>query len=93
MTIWRVNLQERDRFGDVREFNYRLVPDAYRRVQEAMFRACADHGDDVLITVTAKNGEGLTLMAENMAWSRVSLLRFQDTMFEAVEASAREEVY
>lgn len=93
MTIWRVSLAYRDRYGDTREHNYRFTQEAYRKVQEAMFRACADPGDDVLMTVTAKNGEGLTLMAENMAWKQAALTRFQDTVFEATELSTWEGVY
>lgn len=90
MSIWHVTMKKTDRFGLSREWTNLLSSEGCQRMAREMFRACEEAGDDILMTVTAWNGEGLTLKAEDMAWSQAALLRFNDTVFEAVEQAHRE---
>lgn len=90
MSIWRLTVKEKDRYGDTRGYTNLLSSEGCQRVTREMFRACEEAGDDILMTVTAWNGEGLTLKAEDMAWSQAARLRFNDTVFEAVEQAYRE---
>lgn len=93
MTIWRVNVKEKDIFGVGHETDYRLTPEAYARVQQQMVRCCSNPGDDCVVTVTAKNGRGMTLISEGMAWTREAMRRFEAVLMEALEQSYREEVF
>lgn len=88
--VWRVNVKRDYGMDHVVETDSRYSTEAYRMIQEAAFAACRDKGEHCRISITARNGEGLTLMLSDMGWSRDGLRTFEEIAFKAVEMSHRE---
>lgn len=93
MMIWRVEVKRDYGMGHVVETDGKYTTEAYRSIQEAIFRACREPGDYVKVSVKACNGEGMTLQMEGMKWSADGMRDFEDVCFQACEHSIREGVF
>lgn len=76
--------------GCTTEYDARYTTEGYRLVQEAAFQACRKPGNGAIVSIRASNGEGMTLILEEMHWSIEAMHQFREVDHLATEMYNKE---